>query len=161
VLVAVVNGEAGRRIQQWRERHDPAQAVRLPPHVTLCYWAAGLDEEALARQVRHAFTPHPRVRLTTVHEFDNEEHTFYAAVTASDSLDAARRRLYDGTHCALPTLREWTWHVTCVRDSRGRDLDELRRAAATLDLDLDWEIDMVAWLELRDDRYAPVATWQI
>ena len=37
VLVAVVTGDPGERIQQWREKHDPDQAHRLPPHTTLCY----------------------------------------------------------------------------------------------------------------------------
>ena len=49
VLVAVVTGEAGVRIQTWRERHDPEQARRLPPHTTLCYWAPVVKPELLEK----------------------------------------------------------------------------------------------------------------
>lgn len=161
VLVAVVTGEAGARIQAWREQQDPVQARRLPPHATLCYWAQDADPEQLERQVRHAFAGSVAVQLGAVREFDNGEHTFYVEVGDTDQLDAARRRLYDGTHCPLPSLREWTWHVTCVRDSRGRDRDALRRAAADLSLDTAWTVDTIAWLELRDDVYVTVATWHV
>lgn len=161
VLVAVVTGDAGDRIQQWRQEHDPKQARRLPPHATLCYWAPKDNLDALEQQVRHAFADPVTVHLGAVKEFDNREHTFYVEVGDTASLDAARLRLYDGTHRELPPLREWTWHVTCVRDSRKRDLAELRRAASNLSLDSDWRIDTVACLELRDERYEPVATWSV
>jgi 2'-5' RNA ligase len=161
VLVTVVTGGAGRRIHAWRERHDPYQAARLPPHVTLCYWPLRDDVEALERQVRHAFATPVSARLGEVREFDNGEHTFYVEVLETAPLDAARRRLYDGAHCRLPSLREWTWHVTCVRDSRGRDLAALRSAARDLALDAEWRIDTVAYLELRGDRYEPVAIWAV
>lgn len=161
VLVAVVTGDASDRIQQWRQAHDPKQARRLPPHVTLCYWAPNDGLDALERQVRYAFADPVIVRLGSVREFDNKEHTFYVEVNDTASLDAARLRLYDGTHRDLPPLREWTWHVTCVRDSRTRDLDELRHAAHGLCLDAEWYIDTVACLELRGDAYEPVATWMV
>ena len=76
VLVAVVTGEVGRRIQAWRERYDAAQAARLPPHATLCYWADVEPDAALEAQVRHAFPGPLAVRLGRVREFENEEHTF-------------------------------------------------------------------------------------
>jgi 2'-5' RNA ligase len=161
VLVAIVTGDVGDRIQQWRQVHDPKQARRLPPHVTLCYWAPQDGLNALEQQVRHAFADPVTVRLGAVKEFDNKEHTFYVEVCDAAPLNTARLRLYDGTHRDLPPLREWTWHVTCVRDSRNRDLDELRRAAAGLYLDTTWRIDTVACLELRGERYEPVATWII
>ena len=97
VLVAVVTGEVGARIQAWRERHDPEQAARLPPHTTLCYWAPVVEPELLERQVRHAFDRPVAVRLGSVHEFDNQDHTFYVEVLDTADLDAARARLYDGT----------------------------------------------------------------
>jgi 2'-5' RNA ligase len=161
VLVTVVTSNAGDRIQQWRQTHDPQQARRLPPHVTLCYWAPKDGLDSLEQQVRHAFTDPVAVHLGAVKEFDNKEHTFYVEVGDTAPLDAARLRLYDRVHCDLPPLREWTWHVTCVRDSRHRDLDELHRAAATLCLDTEWRIDTVACLELRGDVYEPVATWTV
>lgn len=161
VLVAVVTGEAGARIQAWRARHDAVQARRLPPHATLCYWAQDAEPEQLERQVRHAFAEPVAVHLGAVREFDNGEHTFYVEMGDTDRLDAARRRLYDGAHCLLPPLREWTWHVTCVRDSRGRDRDALRRAAADLARDSSWTVDTIALLELRDGVYEPVATWRV
>src|SRR5262245_9151246 len=80
VLVAVVTGEVGRRIQAWRERYDIVQATRLPPHATLCYWASVEPNAALAAQVRHAFPAPIEVRLGAVREFDNAEHTFYVEV---------------------------------------------------------------------------------
>jgi 2'-5' RNA ligase len=161
VLVAVVTGEAGRRIQAWREVHDPAQARRLPPHVTLCYWAPPDGVEVLGEQVLHAFAEPVTVRLGAMREFDDEEQTFYVEVLDTEPLDAARRRLYDGRHAQLPPLREWTWHVTCVRDARDRDAAALRRAAAELCVDGDWAIDTIACLELRSDRYEAVATWEV
>jgi 2'-5' RNA ligase len=159
IMVAVVTGEAGDRIQRWRERHDPEQARRLPPHTTLCYWTPDVDLDRLERQVRHAFAGPVEVTLGGVREFDNDQHTFYIDVLDTGALDDARRRLYDSTHVALPGYREWTWHVTCVRESLGHDLDVLRAAAANLRVESRWKVDTVACLELRGDRYEPLATW--
>lgn len=161
ILIAVVTGSAGERIQRWREQHDAREAHRLPPHTTLCYWApvAGLDP--LEQQVRHAFSSPVSVRLGGVHEFDNDQRTFYVEVLAGASLDAARERLYDGRYLALPGYRPWTWHVTCVRESRGRDRAPLLREAATLQVDAAWQIDTVAYLELRSNRYEPLAIWRV
>ena len=161
VLVAVVTGEAGARIQTWRERHDPEQARRLPPHATLCYRAPVVEPELLERQVRHAFDRPIVARLGTVHEFGNEDHTFYVEVLDPAGLDDARTRLYDGTHLELPGRPDWTWHVTCVRYGRGRDLGALRRRAAELALDTVWQVDTIAYLELRGDRYETLVEWRV
>ena len=161
VLVAVVTGEAGGRIRAWRERHDPKQARRLPPHITLCYWAPVVEPELLERQVRHAFDRPVAVRLGSVHEFGNADHTFYVEVLDTASLDEARTRLYDGTHLELPGRPDWTWHVTCVRYGVCRDLDELRRLVTELSVDTVWQVDTVAYLELRGDRYALLAEWHL
>lgn len=160
MLVAVVTGEAGERIRAWRERFDPEQAARLPPHTTLCYWAT-VDSTPLERQVRYAFDRPVEVRLGSVHRFENGEGTFYVDVQESAELDRARERLFDGTHVELTGRRTWTWHVTCVRDSRERDLDALSRAADELRLDMPWRIDRVAHLELRQGRYEPLAIWEL
>lgn len=159
--MAVVTGAVGRRIQAWRERYDPEQARRLPPHTTLCYWPPTVEPELLERQVRHAFDRPVSVRLGSVHEFGNIDHTFYVEVEETAELDAARVRLYDGTQLELPRRPDWTWHVTCVRYGRNQDLEALRRAAAELQLDMVWQIDTVAYLELRGDRYEPVAEWRV
>jgi hypothetical protein len=161
ILVAIVTGEAGERIQQWRTVYDPEQARRLPPHTTLCYWAPSVEPEALERQVRHAFEKAAAVHLGSVREFGNDEETFYVELMDTSTLDAARARLYDGAHLALPGRHEWTWHVTCVRDSRNRDKDELRRAAADLWLDVEWTVDTVGYLELRGKQYEPIAVWNV
>jgi hypothetical protein len=161
VLVAVVTGEPGERIQAWRQRYDPEQARRLPPHTTLCYWAPVVEPDLLDRQVRHAFDRPVAVRLGSVHEFGNADHTFYVSVEETAALDAARVRLYDGTHLELPGRDSWTWHVTCVRYGRKGDLAALRRAARELTLDTVWQIDTVAYLELRGDHYEPVAEWRL
>lgn len=161
VLVARVTGELGERIQDWRQLHDPGQARRLPPHATLCYWAPVVDPNMLHKQVRHAFDGPLTVRLGSVHEFDNPDHTFYVDVQDTQALDAARQRLYDGTFLELPGRTDWTWHVTCVRKSRGRDLAELRDAAAALEIDMDWLVNTISYLELCGERYEIVAEWQI
>mgnify|MGYP001185913233 CR=1 FL=1 len=161
ILVAVVTGEPGERIQAWRLRHDPDQARRLPPHSTLCYWAPTADHALIERQVRHAFATPVSVYLGAVQEFDNDQHTFYVEVTASETLDDVRRRLYDGTHIELPPLTDWRWHVTCVRDSRERDLDALRAAAKELTVNQEWRIDTVSYLELQGDRYVELAAWTV
>src|SRR3954471_7333954 len=80
VLVAVVTGEVGARIQRWREQHDPEQARRLPPHTTLCYWPPTVEPVILERQVRHAFDRPVSVRLGGVHEFGNWDQTLYIEV---------------------------------------------------------------------------------
>jgi len=160
VLVALVTGEAGDRIQAWREANDPQQARRLPPHATLCYWVPALEPDDLARQVRHAFPDPITVRLGKVHEFDNVDRTFYVDVQDTGGLDTARSRLFDGTHVELPGQdRHWTWHVTCVRKSVGRDLDALRWQARKLVVDAPWRVDTVALLELRGDRYHELIRW--
>ena len=161
VLVAVVTGEVGARIQAWRDRHDPEQARRLPPHTTLCYWAPTVEPALLERQVRHAFDRPVAVRLGSVHEFDNPDHTFYVEVLDTADLDAARARLHDGTYLELPGRPDWTWHVTCVRYGVRCDLAALRRLVSELDLDTTWQIDTIAYLELRGDRYEPLAEWRV
>ena len=161
VLVAVVTGEAGARIQAWREQHDPEQARRLPPHTTLCYWPPVVEPEQLEPQVRHAFDRPVTVRLGGVHEFGNADQTRYVEVLDTAELDAARTRLYDGAHLQLAGQPDWTWHVTCVRYGRDRDADELRRLTAALRLDTFWRVDTVAYLELRGNRYEALAVWQV
>lgn len=161
VLVAVVTGEVGARIQSWRERHDAEQARRLPPHTTLCYWAPTVEPSLLERQVRHAFDRPVTVRLGSVREFGNKDHTFYVEVLDTAPLDDARARLYDGTFLELPGRPDWTWHVTCVRYGNRRDLDELRRLATELEIDAPWQVDTIAYLELRGDRYETVAEWNV
>ncbi len=161
VLVAVVTGEIGARIQAWRERHDPEQARRLPPHTTLCYWAPVVEPALLERQVRHAFDRPVAVRLGSVHEFGNADYTFYVEVLETAPLDEARARLYDGTFLDLPGRRDWTWHVTCVRYGSRRDLEDLRRLVTELTIDAVWQVDTVAYLELRGDRYEPLAEWHV
>ena len=163
VLVAVVTGDVGARIQLWREKNDPDQARRLPPHATLCYKATVDDEEALEKQVHHAFATPVTVRLGPVKEFEHGEGTFYVHVGDTDGLDEARRRLYDDTHLALTKRAPWTWHVTCVRYPRDplHNIAALRAAKPELDFDLPWRIDRVAHLELRGDRYEPLAEWDV
>mgnify|MGYP001380127553 CR=1 FL=1 len=161
ILAAVVTGDAGERIQAWRKEHDPAEARRLPPHMTLCYWLQAVEPERLEQQVRHAFDRPVVVRLGAVREFDNDQQTFYVEVLDAAPLDRARERLYDGAFLNLPELRAWTWHVTCVRESRDRDRERLREAAGRLELNRPWPVDRVAYLELRGDRYEPIAAWTV
>lgn len=157
----MVDGEAGERIQQWRLEHDPLQAARIPPHATLCYWATGIDIKRLGAQVRHAFPSAPTVRLTPVREFADAQGTFYVGIEEATGLDECRRRLYDGTFASLGDLKEWPWHITCVRDSRNRNVEGIRSAAATLDAGSEWRVRRIACLELRGEQYEPVETWEI
>jgi 2'-5' RNA ligase len=161
VLVAVITGPHGEAIQRWREVHDPGEARRIPPHATLCYWATGLPADALERQVRHAFPAPVTVQLGPVAVFDSRQATFYVQVREAEELDAARRRLYDGTHLAIEGFNEWTWHISCVRESLGRDLSVLREAARELHVEGPCAISTIALMELRGDTYADVARWTL
>lgn len=162
VLVALVTGDGGDQIQEWRLRHDPEQARRIPPHATLCYWIPDVTMPALDAQVRHAFPEPLPVRLGGVEEFDNVDRTFFIEVHDTERLDEARERLFDGSVVALPGRdRHWTWHVTCVRKSIGRNVALLREAARTLDLETGWTVDTIACLELRGDRYEEVVRWEL
>ena len=161
ILVAVVTGEAGDLIQAWRVEHDPEQADRLPPHSTLCYWAPDVPLEELEKQLRHAFPKPVSVRLGSVREFDNDQHTFYVEVAGAEALEECRKALYDGAFAQLPQTEAWTWHITCVRDSRGRDLEALREAAKTLELPYAWHVERVSLLQLNGDRYDELASWDL
>ncbi len=161
ILIAVVTGEPGDAIQRWREIHDPEQARRLPPHTTLCYWAPDIDVAALERQVRHAFAQPVQVALGGVREFDNDDHTFYVALSDTAGLDEARRRLYDRTHAAMPGYGEWTWHITCVRRPAPDDIEALRDAATALCVPPVWRIGRVAYMELRGGQYESIAEWTL
>lgn len=161
VLVALVTGELGRRIQEWRLRNDPVQAERIPPHATLCYWVPDLAEAELGAQVVHAFPAGISVLLNNAAFFESGEQSMYLPIVESVALDEARRRLYDRTACDLGQQGEWPWHVTCVRDSRGRDRSELSAASTGLPSDARWEIDTVACLELRGARYIPIHAWNL
>jgi len=159
IIIAVVTGATGEWIQAWRERHDPEQARRLPPHTTLCYEAPILDPDALANQVWHAFAGGVRVRLGGVRVFDNGDRTVYVSMRHTAALDEARRRLYDGRFVRLPGYGEWTWHITCVRSARGRDLTALLEQARALDRLGSWTIERVDYMELRGSRYESLATY--
>jgi hypothetical protein len=162
ILVAVVTGEAGRRIQSWREENDPEQARRLPPHATLCYWAPDVGPDVMEKQVRHAFEEPVSVCLGKVKKGDNDQQTFFVEVTSSELLDRALHRLYDGAHVAMPPLKDrWQWHVTCVRDSRDRDLDALWQASEALDLDCEWRVAQVSFLKLDGAQYSELASWRV
>ena len=162
ILVAVVTGAVGKKIQAWRRKHDPRQAERLPPHATLCYWAPVVEAEILEQQVRHAFPGRISVSLGGVLVGDNDQETFYVEVLDSRALEKAHARLYDGAHVALPHRNGWLWHVTCVRDSRGRDKQALMAAAQELHFNEDWTLDTISYMELSEDgRYQAVATWRI
>jgi len=161
ILIAPVTGEIGERIQRWREEHDPEQALRIPPHATLCYWAPDVDLALLKQQVRHAFDRPVTARLGAVRQFGNRDRTLYVEVLETGGLDAARARLYDGTHYQLPGDPTWTWHITCVRSTRGKAIDQLLRAAESLKLDCAWRLDTIAYMELRDKRYMPLAEWSV
>jgi hypothetical protein len=163
VLVACVTGEPGARIQAWRERYDPKQAVRLPPHLTLCYRPpVDVSLELLEAQVRHGFPAPIQVRLGAVFELPHPEAPLAVSVHQVSALEAARRRLFDGTHAVMGGRTEWPWHITCVRYGRGRDREALlARAAQELALDEPWTITRVSYLELQNGRYAPLAEWQL
>jgi hypothetical protein len=162
VLVAVVTGEVGDRIQAWREEFDPEQARRLPPHATLAYWAVvdPADEERFDAQVRHAFPGPIPVRLGEVREFDNADQTFYVEVQDTVALDAARSRLFDGACFSFPEQREeWDWHVTVVRYGRKADIELIRSNIDALRINTDWRVDTIAWMELRDGVYHDLRRW--
>lgn len=161
ILIATVTGLAGEAIRRWREQHDPEQARRIPPHTTLAYWAPTIDPVLLEEQVRYAFPVPVPVRLGAARTFDNADQTIYLPVLDTDGLDAARSRLYDGRFTQLTKDRDWEWHVTCVRYTRGRDQDALLAAAAALPTGATWSVDTVAYMELRNDRYEPIATWDL
>jgi 2'-5' RNA ligase len=161
ILVAVVTGEVGEKIQAWRTINDPEEAVRLPPHATLCYWAPTIEPELLEQQVRHAFPAPITVKLGGVHEFENREQTYFIEVLDTETLDAARETLYDASIVELPRSFNWTWHVTCVRRSVGRDKAALQTALTDFIIDAPWTIDIIAYMELRDSRYVTIAEWTL
>jgi hypothetical protein len=161
IIVAEVNGDAGRAIQAWREVHDPREALRLPPHATLCYWAPDAPIEEIEQQVRYAFPEALDIRLGGVMQGDNDQGTLFVEIIDEQPLDAGVQRLYDGTHVKFPPRDGWQWHVTCVRDTRGRDAEALLEAAASLRFETPWLFDTVSYLVLDGERYRPLATWRL
>lgn len=160
VLVAVVDGEAGRHIQAWRERHDPKQATRLPPHLTVCYRPPDVPLEILEAQVRHAFREPVQVRLGPVFVLAHAEAPLAVGIHDTDELDTVRQRLFDGTHVQMGGRHEWPWHITCIRYGHSRDREALLAMAADeLALDEPWLIDRISYLELRNGRYEALAEW--
>ena len=162
VLVVVVPGEIGARIQAWREAHDARRAQLLPPHMTLCYRAPHTPPELIEAQVRYAFPMPVVVRLGGVTELPNRDRTLVVEVLDAAELDQARRRLFDATHAAMGGYREWPWHVTWVRYGVRRDSAALLALAERdLRFDAPWTIDTVSLLELREGRYESVAEWHV
>jgi hypothetical protein len=160
VLVAVIGGEPGARIQAWREKYDGKHASRLPPHLTLCYRPPSAPLEALEAQVRHGFPAPVQVRLGPVFVLAHREAPLAVQVLETTELDDARRRLFDCTHAEMGGRNEWPWHITCVRYGHSRDRAALLAAAAEeLALDEPWTISKVSYLELRNGRYEPLAEW--
>jgi hypothetical protein len=162
VLVAVVTGELGSRIQAWRERHDPRHAARLPPHLTVCYRPPDAPLDALEAQVRHGFPAPVEVRLGSVFVLQHQEAPLAVGLLDTGALDAARQRLFDGTHIQMGGRHEWPWHITCIRYGHNRDREALLQTAAQeLALDNPWTIAQVSYLELRAGRYEPLVEWQV
>src|SRR5437764_11834051 len=95
VLVAVITGEPGVRIQAWREKYDAKHASRLPPHLTVCYRPPDVGLESLEAQVRHAFPSPVCVRLGPVFVLAHREAPLAVQVLETAALDHARRRLVD------------------------------------------------------------------
>lgn len=162
MLVAVVTGQLGDQIQAWRERHDARHAALLPPHLTLCYRPPDAPREAVEAQVRHAFRAAVPVLLGSVFVLAHREAPLAVSIHATEALDAARQRLFDGTHVQMGGRHEWPWHITCVRYGHNRDRDALLGLAAEqLAIDEPWLIERISYLELRDRRYEPVAEWDL
>jgi hypothetical protein len=162
VLVAVVPGLLGDRIQAWRERYDTRQARRLPPHLTVCYRPPLADLRAIEAQVRHAFATPLTVRLGPVFVLAHPEAPLAVGVHDTSDLDHARQKLFDGTHVQMGGRHEWPWHITCVRYGHSRDREALLAAAATeLALNAPWQIETINYLELRQGQYEPVAEWDL
>ncbi len=162
VLVAVVAGPLGARIQTWREKYDPKQAARLPPHLTLCYRPPDAPLEALEAQLRHAFARSVAVRLGGVFVLPHREAPLAVQVFETLALDAARRRLFDCTYAEMGGSDDWPWHITCVRYGHKRDRAALLAAAAEeLALNDPWTISTLSYLELQNSRYEPIAEWAL
>ena len=160
VLVAVVTGRLGERIQAWRERHDARQAARLPPHLTLCYRPPDAPLALLQAQLRHAFPTSVTVHLGGVFVLNHPEAPLAVQVLETAVLDSARLHLFDGRFVEMGGRHEWPWHITCVRYGHLRDRDALLAAAAVeLALDAPWTISEISYLELRNGRYEPLAEW--
>jgi len=160
VLVAVVPGEAGARIQAWREAHDPWRAKLLPPHLTLCYRPPHAPVDDIAKQVRHAFPQPIEVTLGGPAQLPNRDCTLVVQILDSLQLDQARQRLFDATHVVMGGYHEWPWHITWIRYGVKCDSTaKLAEAAHALRFDRTWLIDTISLLELQNGRYAPVAEW--
>src|SRR3981081_1500496 len=162
VLVVPVRGDLGACIQDWRERSDRKNAQRLPRRLTVSYRQPHAPLAALEAQVRHAF-PHPvQVRLCGVFVLPHREAPLAVQVLETEELDAARRRLFDGSVVQMGGRDEWPWHITCIRYGHNRDQVALLAAAAQeLALDHPWTINSLSYLERRNGRYAPVAEWHL
>lgn len=162
MLLAIVGGEPGARIQRWRERWDAEQARRYPPHATLHYRVPHeVPLPELGRQVRHAFAEAVTVRLGGPAIFENKARTLYVQLLETAALDAAQDRLHDGTIAALPLPAHHEWHVTAVRTSADAPADVFRLAERELSIDQPWRIDRVALLELRGERYEVLDEWSV
>ena len=163
VLVAVVPGEMGERIQAWRERHDAKHAARLPPHLTVCYRPpAEANLDVIEKQVRHGFSAPVTVRLGAVFVLAHAEAPLAVRVLQTEALDEARRRLFDASFVQMGGRNEWPWHITCIRYGHSRDREALLTTAAEeLALDVAWRIDSISYLELRNGRYEPLAEWRL
>ena len=162
VLVAVVPGDLGARIQTWRELHDAWRARLLPPHLTICYRPPHVALETIAAQVHHAFPAPVQVRLGGVAQLPNKDGTLVVEVLDAAELDSARRRLFDCTHAEMGGYREWPWHITWIRYGVRYDAAALLELAADgLHFDAPWTIDTLSLMELREGRYLPAAEFAL
>lgn len=162
VLVAVLTGDAGERIQTWRAAHDAWRSRLLPPHLTICYRPPHVALESIAAQVRYAFPRPVEVRLGGVAELPNKDRTLVVEVLDTAELDRARRRLFDCRHVEMGGYREWPWHITWIRYGIKCDSAAmLALAAHELRFDAPWTIDTLSLLELRDGRYESAAEFPL
>src|SRR5262249_29823047 len=157
-----MDGDMGERIQSWRATHDAWRAQLLPPHLTLCYRPPRAPLASIEAQIRYAFPEPVTVRLGGVTELPNRDRTLVVEILDADTLDQARKRLFDMTHVAMGGYREWPWHITWVRYGIKRDSAALLALAAeSLRFDAPWTIDTIHLMELRSGRYESVAEWRL
>lgn len=147
-----VTGEPGRIIQEFRERHDPVEATRHQPHVSLRYWPHATGPEppgTLEAQVRHAFDRPVTVTLGRAEPLPRDKDVLAVTLAGHSGLDRAEGRLFDGSiHASAAFTREMhrTWHITCVRSIKGGSRDAVADAGRMLVLDRAWTVDTVEYL---------------
>ncbi len=150
------------RIQSFRQRHEPARAALVRPHVTLVFGLRDVDQSSFCAMSRRAVAGVGRFRVTFQGanlRFDPHAQDYKLMLTCirgDATLSALHRRLYDGPHRSQFDARQpYQPHMTVGTNTQKA---ALASAGAAWSEPLSGQISALEVVRLADNRLTTCCT---